>query len=162
MDQRINILIVRPGEAPGPASVMNTLEAMEEMLGGAAQVGCFLPQKVMLISRQDGEGLKPNRLMPRRKDIIHGPFLLCGISEIGSDFASLTPGQQKEFGDIFAAPGEFMTVGGTAYADPDDAADAVYRLWDTLEDGGTVTLTKWGSRAGNMGLQEGDRPSGSP
>ena len=162
MDQRIDVLIVRPGEAPGLESVENTLEAVEEMLGGMAQIGCFLPQKVLLISCQDGEHLRPNRIMPRRKDIINGPFLLCGVSEKGSDFVSLTSGQQKEFQGIFATPGEFMTVDGTVYADPDDVADAVYRLWDTLGDGETVTLTKWGRRTGSAGLQEGKRAAGAP
>lgn len=162
MNQKIDILIVKPGEAPCRASIENTFEAAEEMLGGVAQIGCFLPQKVLLLSRQDGESLRPNRLMPRRKDIINGPFLLCGVSEKGSDFVSLTSGQRKEFQDIFARPGEFMTVGGTVYADPDDVADAVYRLWDTLGDGETVTLTKWGRRTGSAGLQEGKRAAGAP
>ena len=35
-------------------------------------------------------------------------------------------------------------VAGTAYADPDDVADIVYGLWDSLSDGDTVVLTKWG------------------
>lgn len=162
MDQKIDVLIVKPGEAPGMASVENTMGAVEEMLGGAAQIGCFLPQKVLLISRQDGEGLRPNRLMPRRKDIINGPFLLCGVSERGSDFVSLNSRQQKEFQGIFASPGEFMTVGSSVYADPDDVADAVYRLWDTLGDGETVTLTKWGCPGGTAPLQEGNRAAGDP
>ena len=37
-----------------------------------------------------------------------------------------------------------MLVGGTAYADPDDVVDMVYDLWDTMRDGETVVLTKWG------------------
>lgn len=37
-----------------------------------------------------------------------------------------------------------MTVGETVYGDPDDAAEAVYGLWDGLKDGESVTLTKWG------------------
>lgn len=39
-----------------------------------------------------------------------------------------------------------MMVGSEAYADPDDVADKVYGLWDTMGDGETVVLTKWGSR----------------
>lgn len=37
-----------------------------------------------------------------------------------------------------------MMVGSTAYADPDDVADIVYGLWESLSDGDTVVLTKWG------------------
>ena len=39
-----------------------------------------------------------------------------------------------------------MMVGSDSYADPDDVADVVYSLWDTLADGETMVLTKWGGR----------------
>lgn len=148
MGQRMEVLIVEPGKAPRLEMVDNTLAAVEETLGGRAQLGCFLPQRVMLVSRQDAAGLAPNRCMPGKKEIIHGAFLLCGIPEEGSDFASLTGSQQEEFRAVFARPGEFMKIGGRFYSDPDDAADAVYRLWETLEDGKGVALTKYGTPPG--------------
>ena len=147
MKQKMDILIVEPGKAPRPAALPdNTLEAVEAVLGGAAQVGCFLPQRVLLISREDTGGLAPNRCMPGGKGFVSGTFLLCGIPEEGCLFDSLTPGQQKEFQELFARPGEFMMVGSEAYADPDDVADQVYGLWDTLGNGETVVLTKWGGQ----------------
>lgn len=145
MNNNINILIVEPGKAPRPAVTANTLEAAERLVGGAVQVGCFLPQRVLLVSRENTEGLPPNRCIPHGNGYISGTFLLCGIPEDGCNFASLTPEQQKEFQDMFAQPGEFMLVGGTAYADPDDVVDMVYGLWDTMQNGETVVLTKWGS-----------------
>lgn len=147
MKQKMDILIVEPGKAPRPAALPdNTLEAVEAVLGGAAQVGCFLPQRVLLISREDTGGLAPNRCMPGGKGFVNGTFLLCGIPEEGCLFDSLTPGQQKEFQELFARPGEFMMVGSETYADPDDVADKVYSLWDTLKNGETVVLTKWGGQ----------------
>ena len=147
MKQKMDILIVEPGKAPRPAALPdNTLEAVEAVLGGAAQVGCFLTQRVLLISREDTGGLAPNRCMPGGKGFVSGTFLLCGIPEEGCLFDSLTPGQQKEFQELFARPGEFMMVGSEAYADPDDVADKVYGLWDTLGNGETVVLTKWGGQ----------------
>ena len=147
MKQKMDILIVEPGKAPRPAALPdNTLEAVEAVLGGAAQVGCFLPQRVLLISREDTGGLAPNRCMPGGKGFVSGTFLLFGIPEEGCLFDSLTPGQQKEFQELFARPGEFMMVGSEAYADPDDVADKVYGLWDTLGNGETVVLTKWGGQ----------------
>ena len=147
MKQKMDILIVEPGKAQRPAALPdNTLEAVEAVLGGAAQVGCFLPQRVLLISREDTGGLAPNRCMPGGKGFVSGTFLLCGIPEEGCLFDSLTPGQQKEFQELFARPGEFMMVGSEAYADPDDVADKVYGLWDTLGNGETVVLTKWGGQ----------------
>ena len=147
MKQKMDILIVEPGKAPRPAALPdNTLEAVEAVLGGAAQMGCFLPQRVLLISREDTGGLAPNRCMPGGKGFVNGTFLLCGIPEEGCLFDSLTPGQQKEFQELFARPGEFMMVGSETYADPDDVADKVYSLWDTLKNGETVVLTKWGGQ----------------
>ena len=147
MKQKMDILIVEPGKAPRPAALPdNTLEAVEAVLGGAAQVGCFLPQRVLLISREDTGGLAPNRCMPGGKGFVSGTFLLCVIPEEGCLFDSLTPGQLKEFQELFARPGEFMMVGSEAYADPDDVADKVYGLWDTLGNGETVVLTKWGGQ----------------
>jgi len=147
MKQKMDILIVEPGKVPRPAALPdNTLEAVEAVLGGAAQVGCFLPQRVLLVSREDTGGLAPNRCMPGGKGFVNGTFLLCGIPEEGCLFDSLTPGQQKEFQELFARPGEFMMVGSETYADPDDVADKVYSLWDTLKNGETVVLTKWGGQ----------------
>lgn len=153
MKQKMDILIVEPGNAPRPAALPdNTLEAVEAVLGGTAQVGCFLPQRVLLLSREDTGGLAPNRCMPGGKGFVSGTFLLCGIPEEGCLFDSLTPGQQKEFQELFARPGEFMMVGSEVYADPDDMADKVYSLWDTLGNGETVVLTKWGGQAQGMAV----------
>lgn len=146
MIQTMDILIVEPGKAPRPAVTGNTLEAVEAVLGGSVQVGCFLPQRVLLLSRENTSGLAPNRCLPGKSGHISGTFLLCGIPEEGCHFASLSPMQQKEFQDVFACPGEFMMVGGTAYTDPDDVADIAYELWDTLADGESMVMTKWGGR----------------
>ncbi len=144
MAKNMEVLIVEPGKTPRPAIIPNTFEAAEKALHGPVQIGCFLPQKVLLISREDAAGLPPNRCIPGKKNSINGTFLLCGVPEDGNCFCSLTPKQQKDFQDIFQKPGEFMMVGGMVYADPDDVADAVYGLWDTLKDGETMVLTKWG------------------
>lgn len=144
--QKIDVLIVEPGQKPRRVFVENTMEAAEELLGGTAQVGCFLRQRVLLISRQSQEELKPNRRMPDGKGCVRGPFLLCGIPEEGCMFDSLAPRQQTEFQALFDRPGEFMELGGSIYADPDDAVDALYNLWDTMKDGESITLTKWGGR----------------
>ena len=38
-----------------------------------------------------------------------------------------------------------MEIGGALYSDPDDVADAAYRLWEMMADGETVLFTKRGS-----------------
>ena len=146
-NEYINILIVEPGKVPRPAAMPNTLEAAERIVGGAVQIGCFLPQRVLMLYQENTDSLTPNRPIPYSGGgILYGTFLLCGLPEDGIDFTSLTPEQQKEFQDVFSAPGDFMLLGNTAYVDPDDVADAVYGLWDTMRDGESVVLTKWGGQ----------------
>jgi len=150
MEERIGVLVVEPGRPPREVTLPNTVKAFETAVGGEIQMGCFLPKRVLLISREDMGGLVPNRPIPGGEGYVGGTFLLCGIPEEGSSLASLTPQQKKEFGEVFARPGEFMSVGGKVCCDPDDAADEAYRLWDALRDGESVTLTKWGGRGGGM------------
>lgn len=112
------------------------------MRAGADRV---FPATESATDQQRGYGRAAAQPLPAgKKSSINGIFLLCGVPEEGDCFASLTPGQQKDFQDIFQNPGEFMMIGGKMYADPDDVADTVYGLWDTLQDGETVVLTKWG------------------
>ena len=105
MDQKINILIVEPGKEPRPATVEDTLEAFQQIVGGPIEAGCYLPQRVMLICSTDGRnmGLPPNRPNPAdSEDAICGAFLLCSFE--GDRFTSLTPAQQMEFQAYFALP----------------------------------------------------------
>ena len=145
MTKKINVLVVEPGKAPRPAQVENALEAFEEAVGGPIEIGCFLPQRVFLISRENGKnlGLTPNRGNPRNQDYIAGTFLLCGFDEDG--FSSLTPAAQLEFQDYFAKPGEFMLVGTeTVCAAPEELFSAACGLWRQLKSGESVVLTKLG------------------
>ena len=105
MDQKINILIVEPGKEPRPATVEDTLEAFQQIVGGPIEAGCYLPQRVMLICNGEGKNMKlmPNRENPTDSgDFIAGTFLLCSFE--GEHFASLTADQQKEFEAYFALP----------------------------------------------------------
>lgn len=146
MSRNIDVLFVEPGKPPRQASIQNTLAAMEEALGGSIQIGCFLPQRVLLVSREDTEGLVPNRCRPNSRACISGPFILCAVSDDESLFESLNATQRVEFQRIFANLGEFMVVGDIPFSDPDDVADKVYALWDDLKDGESLVLTKWGGR----------------
>lgn len=143
MSKLIDILVVEPGKAPRPDHVENTLDMMAGIVGGQPEVGCFLPQRVLLVCREDTNGLAPNRRNPATGAVIAGTFLLCGYDDAG--YASLTPEQRQGFHRCFAQPGEFMLVGAdTVCTTPNELLLASYKLWDNLRDGETVVLTKWG------------------
>lgn len=146
MEKMIDILIVEPGKAPRPARVVHTLENLQDIVGGQLEIGCFLPQRVLLICNENGKslGLVPNRRNPGTEDYIAGTFLLCGLE--GDGFGSLTAAQQQEFQRRFAKPGEFMVVGAdTVCSTFNELLLAAYKLWDDMGDGDAVVLTKLGS-----------------
>ena len=92
MANKIDILVVEPGEAPRPAKVEDTLEAFQQIVGGPIEAGHYLPQRVMLVCNSEGKhmGLMSNRENPTDSgDFIAGTFLLCGFE--GEHFTSLTP-----------------------------------------------------------------------
>ena len=92
MEHEINILVVEPGKPPRPARVDNSLETFSQLVGGELAMGCFLPQRVMLLYNEDASrhGLPPNRCNPFVNECISGTFLLCGLSD-GEGFCSLSP-----------------------------------------------------------------------
>ncbi len=105
MAQKISVLLVEPEKAPRLARVEDTLESFQKIVGGPVEAGCYLPQRVMLIRREDGRGLPPNRANPANSgDTIFGTFLLCGFDD--DAYISLTAAQQAEFQACFALPGE--------------------------------------------------------
>ena len=131
MEHEINILVVEPGRPPRPARVDNSLETFSQLVGGELAMGCFLPQRVMLLYNEDAnrQGLPPNRCNPFVNECISGTFLMCGLSD-GEGFCSLSPARQAEFQRLFASPGEFMMLGAdhicASFAEFSETAG---RLW---------------------------------
>ncbi len=145
MTEKINVLVVEPGKVPQIKRTINTLEAFEKIIGGPAEIGCYLPQRVLLVCREDGKksGLPLNRANPCGGDFIAGTFLLCGFE--GDSFISLTASQQAEFQKHFAVPGEFMMLGKRIVCtSPDELALSASTLWECIKNGESVVITKWG------------------
>lgn len=93
MTKQIDILVVEPGQAPCLTKAENELDAFEKIIGAPVDVGCYLPQRVMLVCRENA----------KHDGYIAGKFLLCGLGEDGFD--SLTPAQQSEFQKKFSERG---------------------------------------------------------
>lgn len=104
MAKRINILVVEPGKAPRPARVKNTLQTFSEIVGGPVEVGCYLPQRVMMVYREDGKnlGLPPNRVNPRARDYIAGTSC-CAVSRMTALSPSRLP-SSLNFRSILRSP----------------------------------------------------------
>ena len=106
MAKEITILIVEPGKQPRLARTENTWTAFQHIVGGPIDIGCYLPQRVMLISNAEGSeaGLPPNRAIRPNGEVIAGTFLLCSFED--NSYTSLNAGQQAEFTRYFSEPDE--------------------------------------------------------
>ncbi len=98
--KEIDILLVEPGKAPRTERVGGTEEAFSATLNGPVDFGCYLPQRVIMVRREDKANLPPNRVDPSTGEMIAGTFLLCGFDE--DRFISLTPVQQALFQNYFS------------------------------------------------------------
>ena len=102
MSKMIQVLIVEPGKPPRLAKTENTWTAFQHIVCGPIEVGCYLPQRVLLISNANAEmiGLPPNRATKPNGEYILGTFLLCSFEE--NSYTSLSEKQQREFIDFFS------------------------------------------------------------
>ena len=102
MSKLIQVLIVEPGKPPRLAKTENTWTAFQHIVGGPIEVGCYLPQQVLLISNADAGliGLPPNRATKPNGEYILGTFLLCGFDDSG--YTSLSEKQRRKFTAYFS------------------------------------------------------------
>ena len=55
MTKQIDVLVMEPGKAPRLTKTENTLDSFEQIIGAPADVGCYLPQRVMLVCQENGK-----------------------------------------------------------------------------------------------------------
>ena len=97
----MNILVIEPGKRPYEKDIPDTLEAMQETVGGYIQVIKPFDDNVLLVCDEEGL-LKPEQKQNRHVDsrtVIRGAFFLC--CEDGEDFTDLTPELMKKYRHYF-------------------------------------------------------------
>ena len=106
--KNIHILIVEPGKAPYEATVPNTLETMQKIVGGHIDATCPYQDPVALVCNNEG---LINRLAFNRRVGDHiedntmgifGTFFLCGIRQ--EDFCSLSPELTEKYKQLLYYP----------------------------------------------------------
>lgn len=114
----INVLVIAPGERPRRASIENTLEAKQSIVGGYIEpVDLDERDAISCYANEEGklQGLPLNRSIRRQRDtaagpageildIIAGTFLIAGYDpETGEDI-SLTDEQAEHYANRFHDP----------------------------------------------------------
>lgn len=102
---KMRILKVEPGQAPYVKDIPNTLESIQEEVGGGFFEQLYVGNGIILCCNEEGKlnGMEPNRRFD--DDIIFGPFFLVGDSGFG-DFISLTDKQLARGMEAFVALGQ--------------------------------------------------------
>ena len=105
-DNHLTILVVEPGKPPYPRQIPDTLQAMQEIVGGDIDATYPYEDPVALIFNSSGKfaGLQPNRLLRLENgdpyDVVCGTFFLAGLG--GETFVSLTPEQLRKYESLYS------------------------------------------------------------
>ena len=116
MSSTMTVLKIMPGYKPERITMPQTLEAMQEKVGGYIQAIYPYEDPVAIVCNEEGKlmGMEPNRAIRdpdthEITDIICGTFFVCGLGE--EDFCSLTEEQATKYSKLFHSPEVFLWNG---------------------------------------------------
>ena len=109
-EKGIRVLSLQPGEKPARAELVNTLEVMQQFVGGLIEC---IPldadpddgREILLVANDEGKlmGLAPNRWLWDGLDLLAEPaFIAAGDSE--GNICSLSDVQMERYSQQFAQP----------------------------------------------------------
>ena len=103
-ETQIEVLMVEPGKRPYRTTIDNTLEAMQQKVGGLIECIVLDPESV-LVCNDEGKliGMEGNRRLG--SDIIAGPFFIAG--DDGEAFQSLPKEKLEQYEKQFETPETF-------------------------------------------------------
>lgn len=115
MSEKIKVVLVEPNKKATITEIENTLENLQNIVGG--YIECIYPfeDNVGIIANEEGKliGLEPNRVLRddngNAVDIIFGTFIITGLTE--DDFGSLTDEQAEYYLDMFRCPEIILRTG---------------------------------------------------
>ncbi|MCD7920584.1 MAG: DUF3846 domain-containing protein [Clostridiales bacterium] len=122
--EQISVLLVEPEKYPQIIQMENTLEAMQQAVGGDIQATYPFEEPVCIICNEEGKlnGFPLNRALRdedgQTYDILAGNFLVVGLTE--DDFGSLSPEHAEQFEKLFHQPEAFIRLGRSIMAIPID------------------------------------------
>ena len=117
---KISVLLVEPGKYPQMIEIDNSLEAMQELVGGYIEVIMPYESQVALVCNEEGRltNLPLNRALylgegKNRKpvDIIRGSFFICYASGKSGEFLSLPKELAEKYKTLFRLPELFFKQG---------------------------------------------------
>ena len=120
----MHILLIQPNQKPRPCTIVNTLEAMQSIVGGLIQAVYPFDEPVALICNEEAklDGMPPNRALRDEDgnmyDIVCGTFFLCAAPPNSENFESLNEEQIDRYTQLFRYPEVFLRFNGKIVAVP--------------------------------------------
>lgn len=124
---RIQVIMCEPGKRAYTATITNTLESLQQIVGGYIETVYPFDDSVAIICNEEGKinGLELNRALRDENDkvydILAGTFLIVGLGE--EDFASLSTEHQEKYLKLFEFPEVFLAARGSILAIRIDEGD---------------------------------------
>ena len=99
----MKVLFVEAGKFPVEKEISESLESMQELVGGTIEAIYPFDDPVALICNEEGKllNLPMCRSLHEAEDIICGSFFICGAPSDSENFTSLTPEQMKRIRQIY-------------------------------------------------------------
>lgn len=115
-EEKLTVLKVAPGMVPETVTVEDSLESLQNEVGGYIETTYPFSESVCIICNEEGKirGLPLNRALMDKNgevlDIIAGTFLIVGVRS--DSFCSLSAGQIRTYSEMFARPQMFFRQNG--------------------------------------------------
>jgi len=109
----IDVLLVKPMMKPEVVRIEDSLEAMQELVGGYIETYMPFEEEVAIVCNEEGKlrGAMPNRGIYDKEgnlqDVIAGDFFICYAPIESESFLSLSEEQIKEYTEKFKNPEKF-------------------------------------------------------
>ncbi len=113
MNEKITVLLVEAGKYPKPIEIENTLEAMQEVVGGDIEEYMPFDDEVAIICNEEGKmnGSELNRAVYSKDkqilDVIAGKFFVAYAPFESESFLSMPKDLMKKYEDKFRYPERF-------------------------------------------------------
>lgn len=119
---KIEVLLVEPGEYPKMVTIGSDLESLQKAVGGDIEAVYWFDDPVAVICNEEGKmnGLPLNRALRDENnevaDIVVGTFFVCGLGK--ENFGSLPKEFQEKYEKLFHSPEKFLKMSQKIMAIP--------------------------------------------
>lgn len=120
----ISVLLIQPDKYPKMVTIEDSLEAMQQLVGGGIEEYMPFEDEVAIVCNEEGKinGLPLNRAVYDSQhqmiEIMAGDFFICHAPFSSEKYLSLPPDLEKKYAKMFQNPERFMQTAGGIEAVP--------------------------------------------